>query len=79
MCDGVLNRPVHKANHYYLSQKTDKNSLTKKTKHFAQKMEFFIKDFFSKCEQTADLVIFTEEILNGKIAFLCSAGDLFAK
>ena len=28
----------------------------------AQKMKFSIKDFFSKC----DLVIFTEEILNGK-------------
>ena len=26
----------------------------------------WIKDFFSKCDQTADLVTFTEEILNGK-------------
>ena len=40
---------------------------------------FFIKDFFSECDQirktaqkTADLVTFTEEIVNGKIHFLCS-------
>ena len=31
-------------------------------------MKFPIKDFFSK---TADLVTFTEEILNGKLQFLC--------
>ena len=35
----------------------------------AQKMKFSIKDFFSK---SADLVTFTEEILNGKPPFLCS-------
>ena len=34
----------------------------------AQKMKFFIKDFFSK-----NLVTFTGEILNGKLRFLCSA------
>ena len=33
-------------------------------------MKFSIKDFFSK--ETADLVTFTEEILNGKLHFLCS-------
>ena len=33
-------------------------------------MKFFIKDFFSKFP--ADLVAFTEEILNGKLHFLCS-------
>ena len=42
----------------------------------AQKMEFFIKDFFSKRDQIrrkpADLVTFTEEILNRKLHFLCS-------
>ena len=40
----------------------------------AQKMKFSIKDFFSKCfpQETADLVTFTEEILNGKLHFLCS-------
>ena len=38
----------------------------------AQKMKFSIKDFFSKCDQIpADLVTFTEEILNGKLHFLC--------
>ena len=42
-------------------------------------MKFSIKDFFSKCNQTAHLLcIFTEEItifeeiLNGKLHFLCS-------
>ena len=39
----------------------------------AQKMKFPIKDFFSKCDQkTADLVTFTEEILNGKLHFFYS-------
>ena len=37
----------------------------------AQKMKFSIKDFFSKCDQirSADLVTFTEEILNGNFVF----------
>ena len=39
----------------------------------AQKMKFSIKDFFKKC----DLVTFTEEILKGKIHFLCSDGPYF--
>ena len=39
----------------------------------AQKMKFSIKDFFSKF--AADLVTFTEEILNGKLQFLCSVID----
>ena len=34
-------------------------------------MKFSIKDFFSKCEQTADLFTFTKEILNGKLHFMC--------
>ena len=41
----------------------------------AQKMKLSIKDFFSKCDQmrsSADLVIFTEGILNKKLHFLCS-------
>ena len=37
-------------------------------------MKFFIKDFFSKCDQIfifpADLVTCTEEILNGKLNFI---------
>ena len=42
----------------------------------AQKMKFSIKNFFSKCDQiwkqeTADLVAFAEEILNGKLHFAC--------
>ena len=42
----------------------------------AQKMKFPIKNFFSKCDQirrrSADLVTFTEEILNGRLHSLCS-------
>ena len=37
--------------------------------------ETSVKDFFSRCDQIrspADLVTFTEEILNGKLHFLCS-------
>ena len=40
----------------------------------AQKMKFFVKDFFSKCNQIAEnceFFTFTEEILNGKHHFLC--------
>ena len=37
----------------------------------AQKMKFYMKDFFSNCEANSqfpsDLVTFTEEILNGKL------------
>ena len=43
-------------------------------------MNFPIEDFFSKCDQirrTADLVTFTEEILNGKLHFLCSTYSPF--
>ena len=47
-----------------------------KIKNTAQKIKFSIKNFFSKCDQTrrypADLVTFTEEIINGKLLFLCS-------
>ena len=35
-------------------------------------MEFSIKDLFSKCEETADFVTFTEEIYNGKLLFFCA-------
>ena len=41
----------------------------------AQKMKFSIKDFVSKWlnpQETADLVTFTEKILDGKLHFLCS-------
>ena len=41
----------------------------------AQKMKFFMEDFFSKYDQIqfpVDLVTFTEEILNEKFHFLCS-------
>ena len=52
----------------------------------AQKMKFFNKDFFSKCDQirrflriwrqkSADLVTFTEDILNGKLQFLCAVQE----
>ena len=35
-------------------------------------MKFSIKDFFSKCDQIADFVPFTEEILNENLIFLCN-------
>ena len=38
----------------------------------AQKMKFSINDFSSKCWNPADFVTFIEEILNGKLHFLCS-------
>ena len=40
----------------------------------AQKVKFSIKDFLCNCDQNpqfpGDMVIFTEEILNGKASFL---------
>ena len=39
----------------------------------AQKMKFFIKDFFSKCDQNRS---FTGEILNGKFHFLWSESSI---
>ena len=50
----------------------------KHTVYTAQETKFFIKDFFSKYDQirrNADLVAFTEEILNGKLQFLCSVSN----
>ena len=41
-------------------------------------MKFYIKDFFSATEhiENADLVLFTEELLNGKLHFsVCSVGQ----
>ena len=43
--------------------------------HVAQKMKFSIKNFFSdwpNAQETADLILFTGKILNGKLHFLCS-------
>ena len=40
-------------------------------------MKFSIKDFFSK--ETADMVTFTEEILNGKLHFLWSGRKVTEK
>ena len=50
-----------------------KNFSIKRT--HCKKMKYFIKDFFSKWPSSqflADLITFTEEILNGKLHFLCS-------
>ena len=41
-----------------------------------QKMKFSINDFFSKCDQILKLSC-TEEILNGKLHFLCSLPFIF--
>ena len=49
---------------------TDTKIFENKSTALHKKMKFSIKDFFSKC---ADLVTFTEEILNWKLHFLCSA------
>ena len=41
----------------------------------SQKIKFYIKDFFSKCDQIRSFqsaVIFSKEILNGKLHVLCS-------
>ena len=38
----------------------------------AQKMKFSTEDLFCKLQETADLVTFSEEILNGKLHFLSS-------
>ena len=46
----------------------------------AKRMKFSIKDFFSKCDQIRRrLVTLTEEILNGKLHFLCSVTKNNAK
>ena len=41
----------------------------------AQKMKFFYKDFFSKCDQIriVNLITFTEENLYENLHFLCTA------
>ena len=49
------------------------NEFSKSTINTAHKMKFSIKDFFP-----ADLVTFTEEILNGNLHFLCSVNFLKA-
>ena len=41
------------------------------SKSVRKKLSFPLK-IFSKQQETADLVRFTEEILNGKLYFLCS-------
>ena len=45
--------------------------------HTARKMKFPIKDFSSKCDQIADLVTFTREILNGKPHFCAVTTFIF--
>ena len=45
-----------------------KRSHCRKRPFTAKKLKFTIKDFFSKCEE----ITFTEEVLNGKLQFLCS-------
>ena len=45
----------------------------------AQKMRFSIKNFFSQCDaETGDLVPLTEEILNGKLHFMCKVTNDFS-
>ena len=42
-------------------------------------MKFFIRDFFCKYNQIRRLVAFTEEILHGKLHFLCVVKNLQPK
>ena len=55
--------------------------MSKDLVNIAQKMKISIKDFFSKCDQTCrktrDFVTFSEEVLNGKLLFLCSGSIYF--
>ena len=39
---------------------------------FSTNAKFSIRNFFSKCDPIHVIVTFTEEILNGKLHFLCS-------
>ena len=50
------------------------NGITNFVTRTAQKIKFSIKDYFSKCDQIRSFLTFqlTEEILNGKLHFLCS-------
>ena len=66
-------------NFWYLKSWCCFNIIKKYFAITAQKMKLSIKDLFSKCDQIhsflqflADLVTFTEEILNEKLHFLCS-------
>ena len=46
-----------------------------KNDYCTKKMKFFIKDFFNKCNkipENCEFFMFIEEILNGKLHFLCS-------
>ena len=45
--------------------KSTSSNLLSSKKYMEQKMKFFIKDFFSKCDQIY-------RMLNGKLHFLCS-------
>ena len=38
-----------------------------------EKRKFSMKNLLSKCDQICSLVTFTEEILNGKLHFACTA------
>ena len=40
-------------------------------------MKIFIKNFFSKCNQTADLVAFTEKILSRKLHFCVAISFIY--
>ena len=59
---------------WVLALKSEISEILEKSLH--KKMKFSMKNFFSKCDQirseTADLVTFTEEILNGKLHSLFS-------
>ena len=46
-------------------------SLLVRIRNTAQKIKLSAKDFWPNLQFSAELVTFTEEILNGKLLFLC--------
>ena len=71
---GLLKQMVQGKNPFHLG--IEGYNFYEELSNTAQKMEFSIKNFFSKCDQirmkTADLVTLAEEILNEKLNFLLS-------
>ena len=55
---------------------TNEKYILRKMGFTAQKMKFPIKKFFSECDknpqESTGLVTFSEEILHGKLHFLCN-------
>ena len=62
---------------FFISNTFVRNTMRKLAKNQAKAQqhregELFLSEYFSLCSHTADLVTFTEAILNEKLHFLCS-------